>query len=120
MLFMKKITFGGLMLSLLMLVGCASTTIIPEGGNKFSVISTSDSEGVANRAAMSKATKTCEDLNRSLQVLQHASKYQGADQQTKAVAGTVSAVASMITHSDSYHSANTSDDYEVKMTFLCK
>ncbi len=98
----------------LFLAGCASTTIYPEGENKFSLVATSSSEGSAEKAAEKKASDYCEKMGKKLVVLKHQSTYQGVDRNQKAVIGLASALVG-----GGPNPASSSDDYRVELKFKC-
>ena len=97
------------------LAGCASTTILPQGNGRYSLVSTSASESAAITDAKKKATEECQKQNKHLVVLKHHSKYQGIDKSEKAV---INIAGALLTGTSS--SANSSDDYKVTMTFSCR
>ena len=109
---MKKTIF--LMFSLL-LAGCASTTILPEGNGKYSLVTTSFSESSAFANAKQKAVEECQKQSKQLVVLNHKSTYQGIDKKDKAMLN----IAGALINGNS-STANSSDDYEVTMKFRCK
>lgn len=101
-------------LSLGILAGCASTTILPEGNGRYSLVTTSSSESYAIKDAKKKAAEKCAEENKALVVLTHKSTYQGIDKNEKAIIGLAGAVLA--------GNSNTSspDDYKVTMKFRCK
>ncbi|KTD31359.1 hypothetical protein E3983_13370 [Legionella israelensis] len=102
-------------LSFLLLASCASTTVFPEGGNKFSLVATSSSEGMAESAAKKKASEYCSKQGKELVVLKHKSLYQGVDKSQKALIGLASSILT-----DRANPASSSDDYRVELKFICK
>ena len=97
------------------LTGCASTTIFPEKNNQFSLVTTSSSEGVAEKEALKKAEEYCAKRGQNLVVLEHQSTYQGVDKTHKALIGLTGA---LLTNNQMY-SANSDDDYRVNLRFTC-
>lgn len=98
-----------------LLTGCASTTIMPNGNGRYSLISTSSSESAAITDAKKKATEECQKQNKQLIVLKHSSVYQGMDKTNKAMINLAGALLA-----GTANSANSSEDYKVNMLFRCK
>tara|TARA_Y100000588_G_scaffold365735_1_gene430730 strand:- start:1418 stop:1759 length:342 start_codon:yes stop_codon:yes gene_type:complete len=97
------------------LMSCASTTVLPEGEGKYSLVTTSSSEGYALKAAKSKAVEHCSKLNKELVVLNYKATYQGMDKNTQALANIAGALLT-----GSPNAGTSSDDYKVEMKFRCK
>lgn len=106
---LKFLTLGGILL----LAGCAQTSIYPTGGNTYSSVSTSSSQGPAESDAKSKAEAQCAKQGKRLVVMQHQTAYNGADTGTKIAGGIVSGLIG------GPNMAVSSSDYEVKMRFKC-
>ncbi len=98
-----------------LLVGCASTTILPEGNGRYSLVSTSSSESAALSDAKKKANEECLKQNKQLIVLKHHSVYQGMDKTNKAMINLAGALLA-----GNGGTANSSDDYKISMMFRCK
>lgn len=96
------------------LYGCASTTVFPEGNNRYSLVSTSFSESSALEDAKKKATEVCNQQNQTLIVLKHKSVYQGIDKRDKAIID----IADTVLNGNTTSTSN-SDDYKVTMKFRC-
>ncbi len=99
--------------SILTLAGCAQTSIFPTGHNSYASVSTSSSQGPAEKDAREKAEAQCRLRGKRLIVTQHQTQYKGADTATKIAGGVVSALVG------GPNMAVSSDDYEVKMRFKC-
>ena len=97
------------------IAGCASTTVFPEGDGKYSLVTTSSSEGYALKEAKKKAMEHCAKLNKELVVIKHKSTYQGMDKNNKALANIAGA---LLTNNAS--AGDSSDDYKIEMKFRCK
>lgn len=98
---------------IMIIAGCAQTTIYPTGNNNFSSVSTSGDQGYAEKDALEKAEKHCADLGRRLVVLKHDTEYHGPDQQTKLVGGIAAGLLG------APNPTTSSSDYKVKLTFKC-
>jgi len=105
----------------LIIAGCAQTTIMPEGNDTYSVVSNSSSEGYAFKDALNKGTELCQKEGKSIKVLSHKGTYQGASKDTKAMMGTLSGVASILSKGNggSSYDGSSSDDYKVALRFKC-
>lgn len=99
--------------TMVLLTGCASTTIYPNGKNSFSSVTNSSEQGYAEKDAKQKAEKQCLDQGKRLVVVNHHTEYHGADEQTKIVGGVVAALVG------GPNFAVSSSDYQVRMTFKC-
>ncbi len=109
---MKKLALSALALGL---VGCASTTIFPEGNGRYSLVSTSASESAALKGAQQKAAAECQKMGMGLKVLSHNAVYQGVDKRDKAMLNLAGAILA-----GNGGTANSSDDYKVTMKFRCQ
>lgn len=103
-------------LLMLFVAGCASTTIYPEGKDTYSLVSTSQDQGYAEKDAKEKAEKYCMEHGKSLVVVSHQSAYHGVSKDNAALIGLAS---SMLTHGDPANPAHSNSDYEVTMKFKC-
>ena len=102
-------------LTSVLLAGCASTTIFPGPNNSFSLVTTSSEQSYAEKDAKTKAEDYCLARGKSLVVLDHQTKYNGADKSSVALIGLASAVLT-----DGPNPAQSSNDYEVRVKFICK
>jgi hypothetical protein len=98
----------------ILLVGCASTTIYPEGKGNFSLVTTSAEQGYAEKDAEKKAAEYCTGLGKSLVVISHKTEYHGPDKNNAAVIGLASAILTR-----GPNPAQSNQDYEVTMKFTC-
>lgn len=99
-----------------LLIGCASTTIYPEGHDTYSLVTTSSEQGYAEKDAKKKAEKHCMEMGKQLVVISHQSEYHGADKNNAAVIGLASAILTQ----NGPNPAKSNNDYEVKMKFKCQ
>jgi hypothetical protein len=106
-------------LGLIGAMGCAHKTInakvsiMRQEGGKFMAISSSGSEAVAYDGAKVRAEEKCYHEHKDFVVVSQDSKYQGADQTTKGIAGAVGGLFGKRTTSSNL------DDYKVTMVFKC-
>lgn len=104
-------------LFMLLVLGCASTTIYPEGNNAYSLVTTSSEQSYAEKDAQSQADKQCTALGKSLVVLQHQTSYHGVNKESAALIG----LATLVVNPKQPHNPATSNsDYEVRMKFMCR
>ncbi len=112
----NKLQLLGITVISFAIIGCASTTIYPEGGNKSSLVTTSSSESIAEKTALQKAQEHCIKQGKELVVLHHQTTYQGVDKNHKAMIGLANAI---ITNSG-VNPTNSSNDYRVDLSFTCQ
>jgi len=98
----------------LLLTGCASTAIFPKGGNNYSSVTTSASQGNAEEDAKKKSERECVKQGKHLAIVSHQTTYRGADTGSKIAGGILGGLLL-----GGYNPAISSDDYEVKMQFRC-
>lgn len=101
---------------LLVLTGCASTTVLPREDGTYSLVANSHSANSAIAAAQEDAEDYCQRLGGlHAVVVKYDSHYKGADKNAKAVIGAVGMILG------SYHGdGSRMDDNQVEMTFKCK
>ncbi|MFP4213969.1 MAG: hypothetical protein ACLFRL_07640 [Desulfohalobiaceae bacterium] len=106
------------------LIGCSTksnTVVLPEDDGVYKVVALNSSENAANQEAVSKATETCNDLDKSMVVQNHASKYQGGMAKgDKELLQVGSEIASMFDEDALPVDASSSNDYKVVIEFKCK
>lgn len=117
---MKKYYGFGL---IVMLAGCATpltTTLIPEENNSYTMSASSDSEADALQGGMQKATEYCQSLGKTIAVSNTSSSYTGGmDPNAKQ---TLNTITQAVNTNTSYFvpGQSTSQDYTVKIKFICK
>lgn len=117
----KTLLTLGVVSASIALVACSTTTtnLYPKGHNRYTVVSLSRSASDAASASLKKATKTCQDSNRSLVVLSNKSIYQGAGKALGQVSQAVSDAAFMA-DGLSFGSTKSNSDYKNTLTFSCR
>lgn len=92
-----------------------------EKDSMYKVIAFGSSEKKANQNAVSKATDVCKQIEKTVVVLSHASKYQGGMAKgDKELIKTGSEIASLIEGKDLSIDPSSFDDYKVVMEFQCE
>jgi precorrin-6B methylase 2 len=123
---MKNIIIATLILASLaiVLIGCgtvSNTVLLPENKGTYKVIAFGSSEAEANKAAVAKATKVCNDCNKTMIVQKHASKYQGGlSKGNKELIKAGSEIASLIEDKNLSIDPSSSNDYKVIIQFKCQ
>jgi len=99
----------------LVLAGCASTTVFENEDGSYSLVTTSSSESYAVSEAKEDAEEKCQKLGKKFVLVDKKTTYQGADKTAKAVVGAVGVMTGK-----GYHDGSRHDDYKVEMKFKCK
>src|SRR4051812_23236646 len=94
------ISRAALIVTMILLIACSNTTLLPEGKDTYTIISPCADEGKAYKAAMKQANEVCSKEGKVVRVLCQNSNYQGIDKNTKAALGFASIVASCISKSE--------------------
>lgn len=104
----------------LLLVACsnAKTTLMPEGGNKYTVVSTSSSEGDSQKACMKKATQVCKEQEKSVAVSSSQTVYQGIDKDEASKRNMVSTAVNSVLGTR-VSGGSTENDYKTVTKFEC-
>lgn len=103
------------LLILLVLTGCASTTVLPREDGSYSLVASSYSADSAISAAQDDAIEHCRRLGKSMVVVRYESRYNGADKNAKAVIGAVGVMTGRY-----YGDGSRMDDNQVEMHFKCQ
>ena len=106
----------------LSLCSCSTTrsTVIPQGGNKYTVVTTGSDEGKTTQAAMNKALETCKTIHKVAIVMKHTTKYQGGmSKGDKEAIDTAAKIASSFSHTF-VSGASSDSDYKATVVFRCK
>lgn len=117
---MRKIYIGGL---IILISGCAApltTTLIPEENNSYTMSASSDSEADALQGGMQKVTEYCQTQGKTAVVSTTSSSYTGGmDPDAKQALNTITQA---VNTNSSYYvpGQSTSQDYTVKIKFICK
>jgi hypothetical protein len=113
---MKHITRLMLSASMItLLTSCASTTIYPGENGTYSSVTTSREQAYAEKDAAKKAEEYCRQQGKNYIVVNHQTKYQGADKTDSAMIGLASAM-----FTGGSNPAKSNEDYQVTMTFKCR
>ncbi len=117
----KTINFFKSISILLIITGCVdlnNSVVIPMEGNKYSVVSSADSDSNSIRAAMYKATGVCGEQNKNLVVLSNHTTYQGAGKEL----GAITKIAHDVAFFNSglvIPSSKSDEDYKTTVIFRC-
>ena len=111
----RVIAISALLGAGLLLAGCSSTTVYPEGNNTYSLVTTSRAQSRAEKGAESKAEKYCKKKGKKLVVLTHKTKYQGIGKEKAAIIGIAGALLT-----GGAGMGNSNNDYQVSMKFACR
>jgi hypothetical protein len=95
-------------------LAACNTTILPEGHNRFSSVTTSSSQTSAEYNAKKDIEDHCKKMNKNLVVSSHNTTYHGTTTENKIIGAVVGGLVGMP------NPAVSSDDYEVKMRFYCR
>jgi hypothetical protein len=117
---MKKYLSSSLILVLTACAAPLTTTLIPEANNMYTMSASSDSDADALKGGMQKATEYCQAQGKNIVVSDTNSNYTGGmDPDMKSTLNTVTQVVNSNT---SYFvpGQSTSQDYTVKIKFMCK
>lgn len=111
----KKKVIGMSLLAgaVLVLAGCAETTVYPIGNGRYSLVSTSSSQGYAEKYAKKKAAKVCSDKGKQLLVVSHKTVYQGVEKKDAAIIGVAGALVG------DAGAGQSNDDYKTTLIFKC-
>jgi len=101
---------------LVTIVGCSSTTVIPQTSGIFTVITTASSEQEAFNMAMTRATNICGQYSAEPKVIDQEIKYQGIDKNQQRLAKFARSLLPSSKASGPY----TPPDHEYKATVAIK
>lgn len=107
--------------SLIVVAGCSTTTtnLYPKGNSRFVAIAQSRNQSDAANAAIQKATKTCQELNKQLVVISNRTIYQGSGKDKGDLTEAISNVATATT-GIFVHGTKTNADYKSTVNFACR
>lgn len=116
---MKKITFFAPLITVtLLLIGCSSTTVVPQAGDFFTVSTTSDGEAKSYNAAVNKAKNVCEQQNANVAIVDQQTVYQGIDKSEQTLVKLANKVLSVGSKSEDVTPPD--HNYKTTLTFRCE
>ncbi len=110
------ITLGTVMF----LTGCSTvqTTVIPKAHGKYQVIATAENSADAQKGAINKATKVCQEQGKKLVVEKNQTTYHGSGKELGDISQALSSAAAM--NSNTFIPTTKSNtDYKTITTFKC-
>jgi hypothetical protein len=102
----------------LVLVGCASTRILPKDDGTYLIVANSASESRAYDAALDDAKEHCEKQGRQFTMIAQKAKYNGMDKTAKGIVNVFGAVTG--NHAETYSATHSHDDNRVQIHFRCR
>ena len=116
----KVYLYAALVGIVIILASCSTvqTTVIPRANGNYEVIATAANSASAQQGAIDKATKVCQQQNKSLIVKKNHTIYQGAGKELGELSQAFSTAASMNSHTYVPTTKSTTD-YKTTTTFQC-
>ena len=118
---MRKISLIlGTLGTVIFLASCSTvqTTVIPKAHGNYEVIATAQNSANAQRGAINKATKVCQEQGKILVVKKNRTIYQGSGKELGDISQALSTAAAMNTNT-LLPSTKTNTDYKTVTTFKC-
>lgn len=102
------------------LAGCSTvqTTVIPKSHGKYQVIATAENSANAQKGAIDKASKVCQQQGKKLVVEKNQTIYQGSGKELGNISQALSTAAAMNTNTF-VPTTKSNTDYKTVTTFKC-
>lgn len=108
----------------IILSGCSSmnqdsTVLIPKQNHRYEVLANAEEQMPAQKAALDRANRVCQEQGKSLEVLSSNTQYQGSGKELATATAFASKAAFMNGSSTFVPSSKTDNDYQTKIEFKC-
>lgn len=105
-----------------MMAACSTlkTTVIPQSQNQYTVVATAESGSTAINGAIKRAQQVCTNQGKTLAVISHKTKYQGAGKTLGTVTNMVSKMAFFAGDINTVPTSKTAEDYKTTVVFTCQ